>query len=80
MSTLTLSLTTWIIDYFKTCVSLVITGLSNLPRLIVSLIPYFIILTAFGGFVLWNGGVVLGKLSYLSTFTVGNKRIILMYA
>lgn len=63
-----------VIDFFKTTASLFVTALYNLPLIVVSTIPYLLILAAFGVFVLWNGGVVLGKplalqLSYLgSTF------------
>lgn len=49
------------LDYFKTAVSLATTALSNLPRVFVSVTPHVLILAAFGGFVLWNNGVVLGK-------------------
>ena len=36
-------------------------ALSHLPRLIGDLMPYLALLAAFAGFVVWNGGVVLGK-------------------
>ncbi|KAJ9367550.1 CAZyme family GT59 [Paecilomyces variotii] len=49
-----------IVDFFKTTVSLVITVLTNLPRVLPSVIPHLIILAAFGVFVWWNGSVVLG--------------------
>lgn len=49
------------LDFFKTTVSLVITVLTNLPRVVLSVIPHLIILAAFGVFVWWNGSVVLGK-------------------
>ena len=49
-------------DYFKTSVSLAINGLSNVRLALISAIPYVTILAAFGGFVLWNNGVVLGEL------------------
>ncbi|KKK26451.1 hypothetical protein ARAM_000247 [Aspergillus rambellii] len=49
-----------IADYFKTATSLCSVALNNLPSIIISLIPYLLILTGFGGFVLWNDGVVLG--------------------
>ena len=49
------------LDYFKTSLSLFTTGLKNFFPILVSVIPHLIILAAFGGFVLWNGGVVLGK-------------------
>ncbi|KAL4880432.1 tyrosyl-DNA phosphodiesterase-domain-containing protein [Aspergillus karnatakaensis] len=47
-------------DYFKTAISLCSVTLNNLESVITSLIPYLLILAAFGGFVLWNGSVVLG--------------------
>ncbi|KAI9934727.1 glucosyltransferase [Aspergillus wentii] len=47
-------------DYFKASVSLATTGLKNTFPILVSVIPYLTILAAFGGFVLWNNGVVLG--------------------
>ncbi|KAF9893844.1 hypothetical protein FE257_010014 [Aspergillus nanangensis] len=47
-------------DYFKTAISLGAAVLGNLGQIIVSLMPYLAILAAFGGFVLWNNGVVLG--------------------
>lgn len=49
------------VDYFKTTVSLATTSLNNLPRVLVSVVPHILILAAFGGFILWNNGVVLGK-------------------
>lgn len=48
-------------DYFKTAVSLATTGLANITPVLISVIPHITILAAFGGFVLWNNGVVLGK-------------------
>lgn len=48
-------------DYLKTAISLAIGTAANLNAVLASLIPYVFFLTAFGGFVLWNGGVVLGK-------------------
>ncbi|KAJ5780328.1 CAZyme family GT59 [Penicillium paradoxum] len=47
-------------DYFKTAVSLATIGLQKPFSLLVSLIPHIIVLAAFGAFVLWNDGVVLG--------------------
>lgn len=49
------------LDYFKTAVSLASVGLRKPFSLLVSIIPHIIVLGAFGGFVLWNNGVVLGK-------------------
>lgn len=50
-----------LIDYFKTAVSLATTGLRNITPVIISVVPHITILAVFGGFVLWNNGVVLGK-------------------
>ncbi|KAL4797069.1 DIE2/ALG10 family-domain-containing protein [Aspergillus venezuelensis] len=47
-------------DYVKTAISLCSVALNNLGTIITSLIPYLLILGAFGAFVLWNGSVVLG--------------------
>ncbi|GAB1213618.1 glucosyltransferase [Aspergillus terreus] len=49
-----------ITDYFRAAISLGAAALGNLGRVTVSLLPYVFTLAAFGGFVLWNGGVVLG--------------------
>ena len=51
------------IDYFKCALSLVLSMIVNTRRLIFPLLPYITILAAFGAFVLWNGGVVLGESS-----------------
>lgn len=48
------------LDYLKSALSIVIASLSLLQTIISSLIPQLILLGAFGGFILWNGGVVLG--------------------
>ncbi|PGH17846.1 hypothetical protein AJ80_04669 [Polytolypa hystricis UAMH7299] len=47
-------------DYLKVAISLGIAALANLGAIITTLVPYLSILCAFGLFVLWNGGVVLG--------------------
>ncbi|KAL4979929.1 Dol-P-Glc:Glc(2)Man(9)GlcNAc(2)-PP-Dol alpha-1,2-glucosyltransferase [Aspergillus desertorum] len=47
-------------DYLKTAVSLCSVALNNLGSVFASLVPYLLILAMFGGFVLWNGSVVLG--------------------
>ncbi|KAL4943320.1 hypothetical protein BDV06DRAFT_211172 [Aspergillus oleicola] len=47
-------------DYFKTAISLCSVALNNLGTIITSLVPYLLVLAAFGAFVLWNGSVVLG--------------------
>ncbi|GKZ36843.1 glucosyltransferase [Aspergillus brasiliensis] len=48
-------------DYFKVSVSLVVVAMNNLGSVISSALPYLLILAGFGGFVLWNDGVVLGR-------------------
>ncbi|KAL9575976.1 MAG: hypothetical protein Q9212_007504, partial [Teloschistes hypoglaucus] len=47
-------------DYIKTALSLAAAALAQFPQLFRSLKPYLIILSAFGWFVLWNEGVVMG--------------------
>ncbi|KAJ5176003.1 Dol-P-Glc:Glc(2)Man(9)GlcNAc(2)-PP-Dol alpha-1-2-glucosyltransferase [Penicillium canariense] len=47
-------------DYVKTGVSLAIASLKNPFLIVTSVIPHIVILGAFGAFVLWNNGVVLG--------------------
>ncbi|KGO57190.1 Glycosyltransferase, ALG10 [Penicillium expansum] len=47
-------------DYLKTAISLATVGLKQPFSLLVSLIPHILVLAAFGAFVLWNNGVVLG--------------------
>ncbi|KAL4818941.1 tyrosyl-DNA phosphodiesterase-domain-containing protein [Aspergillus spinulosporus] len=49
-----------LVDYFKTAASLCSVALNNLGSVITTLVPYLLILATFGGFVLWNGSVVLG--------------------
>lgn len=49
------------LDYLKTAISLATVGLRQPFSLLVSLIPHIVVLAAFGAFVLWNNGVVLGK-------------------
>lgn len=51
----------WIEDYMKTIVSIVFVAVGNLSKLVRPLVPCIFLLGAFGGFVFWNGGVVLGK-------------------
>lgn len=48
-------------DYAKTAVSLAMYGLKNPLPLIASLVPHLVVLGAFGAFIVWNNGVVLGK-------------------
>ncbi|KAF9252482.1 CAZyme family GT59 [Penicillium roqueforti] len=47
-------------DYLKTAVSLATVSLKQPFSLLVSVIPHIIVLAAFGAFVVWNNGVVLG--------------------
>ncbi|GLI81539.1 glucosyltransferase [Penicillium ochrochloron] len=47
-------------DYLKTGISLATASLMNPFSIVASVIPHIIILGAFGAFVLWNDGVVLG--------------------
>ncbi|OAX85121.1 hypothetical protein ACJ72_00493 [Emergomyces africanus] len=47
-------------DYLKTLASLGISTLAHIIPIIAALLPYVLFLGAFGLFVLWNGGVVLG--------------------
>ncbi|KAI9877284.1 MAG: hypothetical protein M1830_004324 [Pleopsidium flavum] len=47
-------------DYLKTALSLVTGTAANLKTVSQSVIPYLFFLAAFGGFVVWNGSVVLG--------------------
>jgi alpha-1,2-glucosyltransferase len=48
------------LDYVKTAISLATVGLKKPFPILASLVPHFIVLGAFGAFVLWNNGVVLG--------------------
>ncbi|KAI9839314.1 MAG: hypothetical protein M1819_003309 [Sarea resinae] len=50
-------------DYVKTSLSLAAAAAANFRPVLIALIPYFALLDLFAGFVLWNGGVVLGKKS-----------------
>lgn len=52
--------TSSLIDYFKTAISFAAASLRNPFSIVASIIPHIIILGAFGGFVIWNEGVVLG--------------------
>lgn len=49
------------VDYFKTGASFAVVALRNPFSVVASIIPHIMILGAFGAFVLWNNGVVLGK-------------------
>lgn len=48
-------------DYVIAAISLTIVALSNWKKSISVLIPYVSLVACFAGFVVWNGGVVLGK-------------------
>ncbi|KAF2461700.1 DIE2/ALG10 family-domain-containing protein [Lineolata rhizophorae] len=50
-------------DYLKVVESIVIVALRKLPAVLRSIIAPSIVLAAFGAFVVWNGGVVLGDKS-----------------
>lgn len=55
--------------------SIATTGVKNIFPLLASVVPHLIILGAFGGFVLWNNGVVMGKLLPASRYSIlGNLR------
>ncbi|MCJ1244928.1 glucosyltransferase [Trapelia coarctata] len=55
-------------DYMKTSISLAVATLANLRRLLPLLLPHLSLLFAFGIFVVWNGGVVLGdKTNHITT-------------
>ncbi|KAJ5618232.1 Dol-P-Glc:Glc(2)Man(9)GlcNAc(2)-PP-Dol alpha-1-2-glucosyltransferase [Penicillium herquei] len=47
-------------DYFKTAISFATVSLRNPFAVLIPMIPHLIILAAFGAFVFWNDGVVLG--------------------
>ncbi|KAJ5907610.1 Dol-P-Glc:Glc(2)Man(9)GlcNAc(2)-PP-Dol alpha-1-2-glucosyltransferase [Penicillium taxi] len=47
-------------DYVKTAISFATAGLASPFSFLASVFPHLIILGAFGAFILWNGGVVLG--------------------
>lgn len=51
----------WIVDYFKTCLSIGVAALANVRIILTALLPYLGLLAAFGLFILWNGSVVLGE-------------------
>lgn len=46
-------------------ISLAIVSLSNWKKSIYVLIPYVSLVICFAGFVVWNGGVVLGKWNFV---------------
>lgn len=51
-------------DYIKTAISLAAVALRRPFSLLAPLVPHLVVLGAFGAFVLWNNGVVLGQHSY----------------
>lgn len=51
------------VDFRQTILSIP----AALPQLIWPFIPYGFVLMSFAGFVFWNGGIVLGVISQLST-------------
>lgn len=55
-------------DYFKMVISLAVAALRNPVTVIYSVAPYAALIFLFGGFVAWNGGVVLGMFSMAPTF------------
>lgn len=52
-------------DYAKTAISLATIAVKKPFPLLASLVPHFLVLAAFGAFVVWNNGVVLGKNNFL---------------
>jgi len=54
------------VDFVKVSLSLLFVAFKNLPLVIISALLYIAILAAFGSFVLWNGGVVLGHKEFHS--------------
>jgi hypothetical protein len=50
------------LDVVWLAVSVIIAAVCNLPRVLRQVWPHIFLLGLFGGFVAWNGGVVLGKL------------------
>jgi DIE2/ALG10 family len=60
------------IDYIRTAFSLASGALKDPFVLALNLWPYLALLASFAAFVLWNGGVVLGKLlSHHASYTQG---------
>ncbi|KAJ6012033.1 hypothetical protein N7522_002388 [Penicillium canescens] len=47
-------------DYFKAVISFAAVALKKPSAVLISILPHLIVLAAFGGFVIWNNGVVLG--------------------
>lgn len=63
-----ISLLTPLLDYIKSALSISIASISQLPKSLTSLAPYILLLCIFSAFVIWNGGVVLGKPYFLKSF------------
>jgi hypothetical protein len=63
------------LDYVKTAISLATVGLKKPFPILASLFPHFIVLGAFGAFVLWNNGVVLGKDAFCPVCSTANEYI-----
>ena len=57
-------------DYVKTAVSLATVALRRPFALLASVVPHLVVLGAFGAFVLWNNGVVLGEIDSSSSVMV----------
>jgi hypothetical protein len=51
----------WVEDYAKAVLSIGVLTLLNLKKVLPALTPFIILLGCFAAFVVWNGGVVLGK-------------------
>ncbi len=48
-------------DYVRMIFSLAFATLANIKAVFFAMLPYMTIVGVFGMFVIWNGGVVLGK-------------------
>ena len=44
-----------------------------LADILPSFVPYTLVLAAFGAFVVWNGGIVLGMSAYISIYGKASK-------
>lgn len=49
-------------DYLRVPLSLVLAATRSWKLVFFAVTPYVLLVFAFGGFVVWNGGVVLGRL------------------
>lgn len=49
------------LDWFFCGLSIAVTALCNPAKVLRQIWPHIAVLVLFGGFVAWNGGVVLGK-------------------